>query len=96
MGTDFLGDWDGICACGKKEADGRQCILGATHETLAVSQARYREANPHLVEPGLPWVTKSIPAPVAEPSFPWLDSTCKSSGTTESTDLSPTPWTPTT
>jgi hypothetical protein len=25
-------DWDGVCACGKAEMDGKSCALGATHK----------------------------------------------------------------
>ena len=32
MAIDANGEWDGICACGKKEADGVRCRFGATHE----------------------------------------------------------------
>ena len=31
MAIDANGEWDGICACGKKEADGVRCRFGATH-----------------------------------------------------------------
>ena len=34
MGIDANGEYDGTCACGKKEADGVRCRLGATHEPL--------------------------------------------------------------
>ncbi len=51
MGIDTDGEWDGICACGKVEADGVRCRFGGTHETLAVSQARFRAANPHVAMP---------------------------------------------
>lgn len=34
MGTDWLGEWDGTCACGKKEMDGLKCKYGATHQPL--------------------------------------------------------------
>lgn len=30
-------EWDGICACGKAEADGKRCRIGATHSAPAVS-----------------------------------------------------------
>ena len=30
-------EWDGICACGKAEADGKRCRLGATHSAPSVS-----------------------------------------------------------
>jgi hypothetical protein len=56
---DANGEWDGVCACGKKEADGIRCILGATHK-------------PYKPQP-MPWETQSTPmAPVAEPSLPWM------------------------
>ena len=29
MAIDANGEWDGICACGKKEADGVRCQFGA-------------------------------------------------------------------
>ena len=32
MAIDANGEWNGICACGKKEADGVQCKYGATHQ----------------------------------------------------------------
>jgi hypothetical protein len=32
MALDANGEWDGVCACGKKEADGVRCRLGATHQ----------------------------------------------------------------
>jgi hypothetical protein len=31
-----MAEWDGICACGKAEADGKRCKLGATHSAKAV------------------------------------------------------------
>jgi len=24
-------EWDGVCACGKADMDGKRCALGATH-----------------------------------------------------------------
>ncbi len=69
---DANGDWDGICACGKKEADGITCALGATHETLEVSQERYWTANPQLrPQQPLPWEIPSIPATPPAASLPW-------------------------
>jgi hypothetical protein len=32
VGIDANGEWDGVCACGKKEADGVRCKYGATHQ----------------------------------------------------------------
>ena len=32
MGLNWLDEWDGVCACGKKENDGVRCRFGATHE----------------------------------------------------------------
>lgn len=29
--TDAENEWDGVCACGKAEMDGKRCALGATH-----------------------------------------------------------------
>lgn len=53
MGTDWLGEWDGICACGRAEMDGVKCFLGATHKPLLV----------------MPWATpstaKEAPSPAA-------------------------------
>ncbi len=72
MAVDADGNWDGVCACGKKEADGIRCFLGATHETLEVSQAKYWELNPRLKPQPTPWAAPSIPVTVVEPSFPWV------------------------
>lgn len=75
MGTDANGDWDGVCACGKKELDGIECFLGATHQTLEMARAADRERNPHLypTPPAFPWATSSDPAtaPSPAPLFPW-------------------------
>jgi hypothetical protein len=30
-------EWDGVCKCGKREADGKRCKLGATHQAKAVA-----------------------------------------------------------
>jgi hypothetical protein len=35
-------EWDGVCACGKAEMDGKRCALGATH------QEREPEETPSL------------------------------------------------
>lgn len=37
-------EWDGICVCGKAEADGKRCRFGATHSDKAIS----READDDL------------------------------------------------
>lgn len=65
MALDWLGEWDGVCACGKTAEDGIQCFLGATH------------AKPQP----MPWETLCSPAPIVEPLstsqtsslplFPW-------------------------
>lgn len=34
MGHDANGEWDGVCVCGKREADGIKCRFGATHQPL--------------------------------------------------------------
>jgi hypothetical protein len=59
-------DWDGICKCGKTTADGKRCILGATHLSLQ----------------SMPWAMLSVPALAAEPSLslkpellPWFGQT---------------------
>ena len=31
MGIDRHGNWDGVCACGKRALDGVRCRFGATH-----------------------------------------------------------------
>jgi hypothetical protein len=48
MGRDTNGEWDGICACGKKEADGVRCRLGATHK-------------PYEPRMPMPWEVKQEP-----------------------------------
>lgn len=55
MGLDTNGEWDGTCACGKKEADGVRCIYGATHEPYK--------------SPPMPWELPSAVEPPKE--FPW-------------------------
>jgi hypothetical protein len=35
VALDANGGWNGVCACGKKEADGVRCIYGATHKPYA-------------------------------------------------------------
>jgi hypothetical protein len=62
MALDANGEYDGICACGKKEADGVRCFLGATH--MPLNRQPYK---PRL----MPWEAQFIPARVAEPSLPW-------------------------
>lgn len=32
MAIDANGEWDGVCACGKRDSDGIRCHLGATHQ----------------------------------------------------------------
>lgn len=59
MAIDANGEWDGVCACGKREADGIRCFLGATHQRL------------HR----MPWESTSIPKTAAAPSFPWTQDT---------------------
>lgn len=55
---DADGNWDGVCACGKKEMDGVRCFLGATHQ-------------PDKPRPPMPWANESIPATAPAPLFPW-------------------------
>jgi hypothetical protein len=31
MAVDKFGNWDGVCACGKRALDGVKCRYGATH-----------------------------------------------------------------
>ena len=76
MAVDSTGEWDGVCACGKVEQDGKRCILGATHQPL----------------PAEPWALPSTAKAAVAPSFPWTQNTSESNGTTGITDLSPTPW----
>lgn len=33
-------DWDGVCVCGKTEADGVRCKYGASHNALAIKPRR--------------------------------------------------------
>ena len=42
------GEWDGVCACGKVEMDGKRCALGATHTRLE----RTHEKGPDAAEVG--------------------------------------------
>jgi hypothetical protein len=60
MAVDIFGNWDGVCACGKKELDGIKCSLGATH----LPKFRDRMTPGELA-------ALSTPASVAAPSFPW-------------------------
>jgi hypothetical protein len=32
-------EWDGVCACGKAEMDGKRCKLGASHVGLARTES---------------------------------------------------------
>jgi hypothetical protein len=32
-------EWDGVCACGKAEMDGKRCKLGASHVGLARAES---------------------------------------------------------
>lgn len=74
---DADGNWDGVCACGKREADGVKCFLGATHQPL---------------QP-MPWTIKCDPVKAPEELFPWMASdTSVLSGTTETAAQSFTPW----
>lgn len=38
-------DWDGVCVCGKEEADGVRCRFGASHRALT------RRSRERLPEP---------------------------------------------
>lgn len=55
MAVDSEGNWDGVCACGKVEADGIRCIYGATHQ------------HPAPKEQPMPWEAQT---PVKE-KMPW-------------------------
>ena len=57
MALDANGEWDGYCACGKKEADGQRCFLGATHQ--------------NTINQPMPWAISSTVAS-AEASSPKL------------------------
>ena len=53
MALDENGEWNGVCACGKIEADGKRCIYGATHKPAGVAVESFPWAAP-VVEK-MPW-----------------------------------------
>lgn len=67
MAVDWLGEWDGICACGKAAADGIQCQLGATHQARQRMPWESGFSAPSTDAPA-PW---SPSQPSSPPSFPW-------------------------
>ena len=57
MALHFLGEWDGVCACGKREADGIRCVFGAAHRVPVES---------------FPWVNSAPKAETELPEkMPW-------------------------
>lgn len=71
MGTDADGNWDGTCACGKKEKDGVMCRLGATHRGLPAATLLPWLQTPATEAKSLPWETAPSPSDGQMLTFPW-------------------------
>lgn len=88
---DADGNWNGVCACGKIEADGKPCILGATH------QPRNR---PQL----MPWEIRAATATVQNEiyagtasnadAFPSVSTKSETEAKLTLPNVLDTPWTP--
>lgn len=71
MAVDIFGNWDGVCACGKKELDGITCRFGATHLTT-FSDAKSLAQSTTAPVPSFPWTQPPELLPSNGPTkMPW-------------------------